>query len=175
MASDVVTATVQQCSGMGLFLHLSLPPSSSKLWPPSFHGSPWHPRAVSLFLPLPGLPLHLSCPGCWGWKGHLCPVDGWREWWGLSCCHWSWQQMLPDGGCTANSGFCGLRQNPNYFQLGDCSDSCSEQGLLSQLRTCSTFSWGWIPVFPARGALLQHLFLPPLVKPFLSPTQHHFS
>lgn len=33
----------------------------------------------------------------------------------------------------ANSGLFDLKQNLNYFQLGDCNDSCSEQGLFSQL------------------------------------------
>lgn len=37
----------------------------------------------------------------------------------------------------ANSGLCGLRQNPNYFQLEDCSDSCCErEPPLAVLGTC---------------------------------------
>lgn len=33
----------------------------------------------------------------------------------------------------ANSGLFDLRKGLNYFQLGDCNDSYSEQGLFSQL------------------------------------------
>lgn len=52
MACDVGTATAQQRSRMGLFLHLSLLPSSSKLSMalpgiPGLFPSPWAPPAPS--------------------------------------------------------------------------------------------------------------------------------
>ena len=132
----------------------SLPPSSHCALHPlttPHHDSPWHlktfsvlsrpPVAFALLLPVPGLHLHSHLPadsGCLGWSGHPLSVGGWREWAG---CGGGWTVAIGDGNrcipveaAVANSGLCGLRQNANYFQLGDCSDSCSEQGLLSWLR-----------------------------------------
>lgn len=134
----------------------SLPPSSHRPLHPlhplatPHHDSLWHPRAASA-LKATGSP-HLPPASSWapsapssacrcrmlGWNRHLLPVGGWRE---QAGCGGGWTVAIGDSNrcflveaALANSGLCGLRQNPNYFQLGDCSDSCSEQGLLSRLR-----------------------------------------
>lgn len=127
------------------YLSFHIPLSSAPLVHPimtlqSIPGWPQLPRPH----PLPASPCAAFAPsptadaGCSEWNGHLLLVGGWKE---RAGCRRGWTVAIGDGNrcflmeaALANSGLCGLRQNPNYFQLGDCSDSCSEQGLLSQLR-----------------------------------------
>lgn len=126
----------------------------SSLHPPL---NPGHPPSMAL----PGIPglfpsshlslgslCPLSCPGCWGWKGHWCQL-GLEGVMGLNCCHWRWQQMLSGGGCAAKSGALWFETESKSFPIRRLHGSCSEQSFLSQLRTCSTSSWGGIPVLPA--------------------------